>query len=277
MDNPETSNIKQIFPVRCKINIRANRRGEIPLRNHSMMLGAIYNLFAQADPVFSYKHHKNTNVRPWSFSLLKFNSNPEPAEKDGFSEIKKDMSGFFYIKTIDSDTYRVLMKFSSQGSNFIVGRIPFTVESIDVTRGGLNRIPEDINIIRIRLDSPTFFYNSSENKLQEFNGENFLIHQCEKFKQLGIMNIEPKQLFPYLWIIKKKTFESWGEITDFAGEQKVISLKGEVGKLVFKIVGNPTIRQLLGKILYLSEYTGIGTRTSMGFGHNTLLSMESNL
>jgi len=277
MDSTETKNIKQILPVKCRITLRANKSGEIPLRNHSMMLGAIYNLFAQADPLFSYKHHKNTNVRPWSFSLLKFNSNPEPAEKNGFSEIKKNMSGFFYIKTIDSDTYRTLMKFSMQGSNFVLGRIPFTIESIDLNLGDINSIPKDINLIRIRLDSPTFFYNASEKKIQEVNGENFLKYQCEKFKQLGILNLEPKQLFPYLWIIKKNTFESWGYITDFSEEKGVFPFKGVVGKVTFKIVGEPSFRKLLGKILYLSEYTGIGTRTSMGFGHNTLLSIESNL
>jgi CRISPR-associated endoribonuclease Cas6 len=169
------------------------------------------------------------------------------------------------------------MKSPLKRIHFVLGKVPFSIKNIEVEHGNLNKVPENINIIRIRLDSPTFFYNASKNELEEFNAENFLNYQCEKFKQLGIMNLKPRQLYPYIWIINKKTSESWGHLTHSSGENGVISYRGEVGNIVFKIVGSPPIRNLLGKILYLSEFTGIGTRTSMGFGHNTLLSIEPNL
>jgi len=293
---------KLITPVKCHITVVAKNDGSIPLRNHTTMLGAIYMLFAKTNAPFSYAHHKSSNVKPWSFSLLKFYETPDPAIRKGFSKIEKGMRGYFFLKTIDFEAYNILMKFSVEGKEFKVGDVLFDIESIEVEKGNVDYLPEDFEKIRIRLDSPTFFYNASENELKPFTIENFLRYQCRKFRALGIINLEPERLFPYAWIKAQDTHVSWGHITppnhnisynsdkkisalmdhddeeevNYNAEEKkwVISFRGIVGEVSFMVLGKPAIKKILGKIFYLSEFTGIGTRTSMGFGHNTFLSIN---
>lgn len=129
-------------------------------------------------------------------------------------------------------------------------------------------------MVKVRFDTPTYFYRASMNLFESFNAETFLNFQCEKFKRLGIMNLEPEQFYPYLESIYEDTHESWGYLTDSVKRDRVISLKGISGDIIFEIKGNRLIKELIWKILYISEYTGIGTRSSMGFGHNSIISVK---
>ena len=89
-----------IVPVKCKLNFITNNAAEVPLRNHSIVMGAIYGLIAQVDPVFSYKHHKSTTVKPWSFSLLKFYEDPVNSLREGYSLVNRGRRGYFFIKSV---------------------------------------------------------------------------------------------------------------------------------------------------------------------------------
>ncbi len=271
MLNDNTSDLaEKIVPVNCKLNFITNNAAEVPLRNHSMLQGAIFGLLAQVDPVYSYKLHKSSAVKPWSFSLLKFYEKPEKSDRNGYSLIKSGQHGYFFLKSIDPKIRRILMQFSTRDKLLHIGKLGVFIEKINLFLGDYKRIPADIDTISIRLDTPTFFYDNRTKKIENLSSEIFLKYQCEKFKQLGIMNIDPEQLYPYLWILNDNTKESWGYITNLLNKNEPLSFKGLVGEIKFKVVGNLSEKSIIWKILYLSEFSGIGTRTSMGFGHNTL-------
>lgn len=259
-----------LVPVKCKLNFIANNTAEVPLRNHSMVMGAIFGLIAQVDPIFSYKLHKSTTVKPWSFSLLKFYEHPVNSLREGYSLVKRGTRGFFFIKSVYRKLQEILVQFSMRRKILHIGKLRINIEKITTENKNLKDTPPNIDTITVRLESPTFFYDNRTKIQEQLSSETFLKYQCEKFKQLEILNIEPEQLFPYMWVLKDKTQESWGYITKSRNKNETIGFKGQVGEVIFKIVGNPLERSIIFKILALSEFTGIGTRTSMGFGHNTL-------
>ncbi|MBN1800551.1 MAG: CRISPR system precrRNA processing endoribonuclease RAMP protein Cas6 [Candidatus Lokiarchaeota archaeon] len=258
-------------PVKCKIDFIALNSARIPLKNHSMMLGAIYGLFAQIDPVFTYKHHKSTVVKPWSFSLLKFYNKPwsEAEVRNDFIQVDEGTRGYFFIKSIRSDLDEMIKEFSLKGKIFHVGNLKMLITKIETHWSDFNKNYPNIDTIALKLEAPTFFYDARECKLDPFTIETFFNYQCEKFKQLNLFEIDPELLYPYAWILKKELKQSWGAVTNWNDPKESLIFNGWVGTVKFKIVGNILERTTLWKLFYLSEFTGIGTRTSMGFGHNS--------
>ena len=265
---------EKLTPIKCKINFITLNEAEVPLRNHTMMLGAIYDMFTQVYRGFSRRYHSFKDVKPWSFSLLKFDQNFDLSEKSGFYKIKRGIEGYFYIKTVDPEIYKLIKRFTSKKILFQLGKLTLNIENANIKVGNLKKIPKYINMVKIRFDTPTYFYRASMNLYESFNAETFLNFQCEKFKRLGIMHLQPEQLYPYVESIYEDTHESWGYLTDIVQRDRVISLKGISGDIIFEINGNRSIKELIWKILYISEYTGIGTRSSMGFGHNSIISVK---
>ena len=147
------------------------------------------------------------------------------------------------------------------------------IEGLNVSIGNLHEIPEPLNTVTIRLETPTFFYNALKKHLEHFSIETFLNFQCEKFKRLGIVNLDPTELYPYLILVQDYSRESTGYVTNKDNKSEIIPFKGRVGNVTFKIGGNPLEKSIMWKILYLSEYTGIGSRTTRGFGHNFIMSV----
>ncbi len=265
---------EEINPLKCRIRFKTLNSAQVPLKNHSMLRGAIYNIIHQIDPVFAYAINKSTVVRPWSFSLLNFHNKVQKTEKQGFYSIEKGFKGFFTLKTIDSRIVNFLKEYIARGLVLHVGQLKIQLQDVDIEQGNFNNIPENIDTMTIRLETPTFFYNNKTKKQEKLSSEILLNYQCEKFKQLGIINMEPEQLYPYLWILEEYTREQLGYLTSKIDKTKSIAFRGIVGNITFKIYGSSFERSLIWKLLYLSEFTGIGTRTSSGFGHNTLVSVK---
>lgn len=271
---PKTKLRTILTPIKCKIEFIAQNSACVSLKNHSIMQDAVYNIFAQIDPLFSYAHYNLNSVKPWSFSLLKFNTLPVRSIQRERTLIKPGVRGYFFLKTIDPKVYKILMQFMRKNKLFQVGKLKIIIERIETFEGDLYDIPESIDSITVRLEAPTFFYNNRLRLLEEFSAETLLNYQCEKFKQLDIMDIKSKQLYPYLRIFGNNTRESVGYITNSNNNDQALPFRGIVGNITFKIYGNSFERILIWKILYLSEFTGIGTRTSMGFGHSSLISVK---
>ncbi len=276
MLNESTSTSGETFqPVKIKFNFIARNDATIPLYNHSMLLGAIYELFAQVDPVFSYKQHKSTLVKPWSFSLLKFYEQTEKTNYEGYYRVNKGNKGYFFVKSINPYIKTLIQRFGEMEKIFHIGKLEAIVEKSQVETNNLHDVPDNLDTVVIRLETPTFFYNSRTKTEDSLSSETLLNYQSEKFKQLGIIDVDPEQLYPYFWFLNDYTEDSWGYITSNVDKSKVISFKGKVGRIKFKIVGTSFERAVIWKLLSLSEFTGIGTRTSMGFGHNSLESFTS--
>lgn len=260
-----------ISPSKCKFSFKADNTAVVPLKNHRVFQGAIYTLLAQADPPYMYAHKKSSKVKPWSFSLMRFREKPEMAERVGFHVIKEGMRGYFYLKSIDPKIRDILKAFSERRDSLYIGKLKIKFHEINVVAEPLCDIEPELDTVTIRLETPTLFYDSYNNNIEEFTIETFFNHQCEKFKHLGIVNIDPEQLYPYMWIIENNTRESRGYITNEKDPSCSIALRGVIGDIKFKIVGNPLEKSIIWKILFLSQFTGIGVRTSMGFGYNNLL------
>ena len=266
--------LKNFSLAKYRINFECINTASVLLSNHSMISGAIYNMIAQINPIFSYKLHKTTTVKPWSYSLLKFVEKPLKTEKKGFSLIKRGMQGFFFLKTIDTRVSDCLLKYAEDIDSMTIGKLKLKIQQILIEEGRMDNSPDAINTVTIRLETPTFFYNSSTKKQESFTGEVFLSSQCDKINQLGIMSLNSEELFPYLWVLSDNTQESWGYLTDRNSKRNAIPFKGRVGYITFKIVGSSFVRDLIWKLIYLSEFTGIGTRTSVGFGHNSITTIK---
>jgi len=259
--------------IKCKFIVNAQNNAQIPLRNHSKIYGAIYNLLFEMNPLLSREIHLSTDVRPWTYSYLKFERKQSKSEKKGFFNVKKGEKGFFFIKTIDPEIGSLIKSYALKNKHFRIDALNVFIEGLNVSIGNLQEIPEPLNTVTIRLDTPTFFYNALENHLENFSVESFLNFQCEKFKRLGIVNLDPTELYPYLILIQDYTHESTGYVTNKDNKNEIIPFKGRVGNITFKIGGNPLEKSIMWKILYLSEYTGIGSRTTRGFGHNFIMSV----
>lgn len=272
-DNNRIKMRTNITLLKCKFSVVAKNDAQIPLRNHSKIYGAIYNLLFEMDPQFSRKIHLSTTVRPWTYSYLTFERKQPKSEIKGFVKVKKGERGHFFIKTIDPEIGRLIRSYTVQNKLFKIDALNVIIERLNIHEGNLNEIPDPLNTVTVRLETPTFFYYAQEKRLENFTIEAFLNFQCEKFKQLGIVSLEPTQLYPYLIIVQDYTRESTGYLTNKENKSEVISYKGRIGNITFKIGGNLLEKSIMWKILYLSEYTGIGSRTTRGFGHNFILSV----
>lgn len=265
---------KKITPVNCKLILITQNDADIPLTNHSKVQGTFYNLLSQVNPKIMYQYHKSTLVKPWSFSYLRFYFKQPRSEKRGFTHIRRGQRGYINIKTIDSDIHELIKKYVNERESLEIGSLKLIIERVEFEHGNLNKVPQSIDTITVKLETPTFFYNARKRTLDKFTAETFLNYQCEKFKQLGIVNLEAEELYPYLRIVQDYTQKRRGYISNMIDKNKVISLEGQVGNITFKIVGNSFERTLMWKLVYLSEFTGIGIRTSLGFGYNSIISIK---
>ncbi len=265
---------KEITPVKAKLILITQNEANIPLTNHSKVQGTFYNLLSQINPKLTYQYHISTRVKPWSFSYLRFYSKQLKSEKKGFTHIKEGQRGYIEIKTIDSDIYMLLKIYANEKETLQIGDLNLIIERAEFEHGNLKKAPQTLDTITVRLETPTFFYNARKKTFDRFTGETFLNYQCEKFKQLGVVNLEAEELYPYLRIVQDYTQNRLGYISSMADKNKVIPLNGQVGIITFKIVGNEFERNLMWKLIYLSEFTGIGVRTSLGFGYNSIISIK---
>ncbi|MHA1509909.1 MAG: hypothetical protein ACTSO6_14545, partial [Promethearchaeota archaeon] len=223
--------------IKCKFLVNAQNNAQIPLRNHSKIYGAIYNLLFEMDPHLSRKIHLSTDVRPWTYSYLKFERKQPKSEKKGFFNIKKGEKGFFFIKTIDPEIGSLIKSYALKNKRFRIDALNVFIEGLNVSIGNLHEIPEPLNTVTIRLETPTFFYNALEKHLEHFSIETFLNFQCEKFKRLGIVNLDPTELYPYLILVQDYTRESTGYVTNKDNKSEIVPFKGRVGNITFKIGG----------------------------------------
>ena len=261
--------------IKCKIDFITKNRAIIPLNNLSMVQGGLYYIIAQTDHDISDMYHLSRSVKPWSFSFLKFIKPPIEAKKSGFSIIDQGVKGYFFLKMTEPQLYKILIDFAANRKILRINdyELMLSIDKVQTDFGSINTIPDNINEITVRLETPVFFYKHALNLHEELSSKTLLNYQCDKLKQLGIMNLEAESLVPYLEINYDDTKEGWGYLKKKKTNES-IGYRGVVGTICFKIKGSQLERELIWTILYISEYTGIGTRTSMGFGHNTIISVK---
>ncbi|MFX1317461.1 MAG: hypothetical protein ACFE9T_16485, partial [Promethearchaeota archaeon] len=180
--------INNFKPIKFKIDFITRNTAKVLLTNHNMVEGAFYSILAQTDPVYSYKHHKSTSVRPWSFSLFKFYEDTLKLDKNGFSLIEQNKRGYFFLKTIDKRLNQILKEFAESGKILHLGKLELLIEQLNIKNCDIHNVPTNIDTVTIRLETPTFFYNNRTKDIDQLTAETFLKYQCEKFKQFGIMN-----------------------------------------------------------------------------------------
>lgn len=256
--------------INCKVNFITENHAQIQLYNLSPYLGMIYDTIENIDAKIAYQYHNSGNVKPWSFSLLKMH-NYKKANERGFYYIKKGTRGFWVFNTIDLKIFEVLLETFKQELLLHFNQLKMKLISIDYGNKEIFQ-KNSFKTITTQLHSPTYFYRVKEKEYLPFTERTFLDFQLNKFKLLGLIkhfNID--LLLPFIRIIKKYTKKKYLSIS--IGEQTV-RMYGNLGFITFKINGDDFTKELLWKLIHISQFTGIGTRSSMGFGHNSIIAIK---
>ena len=261
----------KIRSLKCKVSLKFNESFELPDRNHTIAKGIVYNLLSSIDQKFSYELHSTPNINPYSFSLLKFHRRMPKGERKGHIKINRGELATIYINTIHPSVSKCLLQSGIQKKAIKCGTGTVNIEKIDVKIGEIKDVPDIYEKIRVKLHTPMFLkkYNALDKKYDRIpiTVENIIGNMCDALYRIRGVCIDPNELYPYIRLLNhhSKLYDSIGykrNPEDPFGKPYIY--KGKVGTLVFKITAN---HKIIGKLFNFTEYMGIGSDTSSGFGH----------
>lgn len=260
----------------CKIDLVAIKDATVDLFNASAHSGSFYGLIESTDPKLAKTMHKSTIVKPWSFSTILF---PAGAKRDGdgYHHVRAGSKGFWIMNTTSTAVRNAIVAVATQGKRIHLGRAEIAVQRVavdDRTFTGYPGEEKDIDTITVKIHSPAFWYNATTKKFEQFSARVFLEHQLRKMNDLGIVTRrenDMNDIEPYFRVLRDDTSRKSMSIT-VDGKTRLIH--GIAGHITFKLSGDGETKQMVWEILHASQFTGIGTRTSMGFGHCSITSIK---
>ena len=269
-----TWNDGSFHPFHAKIDIVVLEDGDIPLLNVSGIVGMFYSMIERSSSIASTNMHDGKSMKPWSFSSVRFQHRPLKVDgKKGFYRIKKGSRASWFFNTLDGNVMQLLIHSLRDDNALHLHSLPMRVE----------RFPEDVRYVTMQFHSPTFMTRISRNQgcgkktLEkiDINGANLLDFQTWKLDMLGLISkgVEPSSIKTLLRVVRDDTSERTMFITRKDGNG-VIPFKGRQGYMTFKLNGTMEEREMVWKILWLSQFTGIGSKTGMGFGHCSIKSWK---
>lgn len=258
--------------IHSKINIVAENDAQIPLYNLSAYQGMIFNTIEDFDAQVSYRYHLNHNIKPWSFSLLKMKKY-EKTDTRGVYSIKKGTHGYWILNTIDSKAFEAFLKTHKRDTHLNLNSLKLKIKSIEYENKTYQSFPEkEFKTITIQLHTPTYFYRANTKEILPFTEETFLESQLRKLQSLNLItSFDVIRLRPFIRIIRDDTSNKYLSMT--IGDQ-IFRGYGSIGYITFKLSGEINVKELLWELFHISQFTGIGTRSSMGFGHNSIISIK---
>lgn len=253
---------------RCILHLSAKNKAEIPLYNASAIQGMVYNTVENAYPKLAYMLHHQRGARPWSFSMLTSKKALKKSTRGYFSVVEGDSFLFF----LNTTSEHVALSFK-QAKLLHLNQLELEVQTIEIKDYTYFTYPEkEVKTVTIRLDTPTFFFDSRKKEFLEFTVETFLSYQLHKFFSLGLITEEysADSLYPLLRLLRDDTSDGYLSLSR-NNDKGVIDYHGKKGQLTFKLNGTEEEKALLWDLLFISQITGIGSRTSLGFGHNSII------
>ncbi|MFW6130325.1 MAG: CRISPR system precrRNA processing endoribonuclease RAMP protein Cas6 [Atribacterota bacterium] len=260
---------------RIKIEFETLNTGKIPLFNLSMIQGMFLSLIEDVNYKISRIVHDNHKMKPWSFSLL-YPDKYEKSSKKGFYKIKKGTRCKWFFHTISKGFKDIIISAFKEGLTVNFKHIKGKIKKLKVEDHTYQTPPEEgFKFIKIKLHSPTFFYLQEKNKLLEFSIESLFIAQLKKLKKLGfIKEYNKEKLLLLVRIYESYLQERSCVIKKYGYRSENKDLFGKYGNFVIKVNGSFKNKTSIWELFNLSQFLGIGSKSSMGFGHNSLMKVS---
>jgi len=255
--------------ISCKIILEAMNDATITLYNASVYQGMVYNMIENVNPKLAYVLHENGTVKPWTFSVLQFPFN-KTNEKGNYT-IQKGLRGSWVIATTRKAIMDAIMQSSTQGKVLNFGILALRIVTIEMHDGSRVGCPDGITSIIIHLDTPTLLRDLKTGKDRPMTAETLLVAVKRKIKQLGVItDMDVNALLPFVRVLRDDTRNSAMFVTKIVKRDGVVTQRGRIGYVTLKLVGSDDVKMTVWELLNAMQYTGIGSQTSLGFGHVTI-------
>ena len=120
----------------------------------------------------------------------------------------------------------------------------------------------------MQFHSPTLFRKHDDDNITTwFDVEKFMRFQHDAVTRNGWMDEPPcpvDKLVKSIQVIQNNTRSSWMELRRAS---KNIRIDGFSGKVEIRVKGDINTKDWITRCIALSQCIGVGSRTSMGFGH----------
>lgn len=286
LDNQELIewNTVNVVPIHAKFDLVALDDAEIPLYNVSGVTGMLYDMIEEANARASYNLHeqRKSELKPWSFSPVKFERFQKTGRK-GYYTVEKGTRASWFFNTLDPNVIRLLVQSWKEGRDLHLHSLPLKIEKVTAEDHSYDRFPEDARVVTVQLHSPAFFSKTRKKgrgdrerrvtEFLDFNGRNILRFQIWKLETAGVIKagVDVESIAPLLRVVRDDTVERALFATRNDGKG-VIWFRGKQGFVTFKLNGTMEEREMIWEILRLSTFVGIGSKTGLGLGHASIKS-----
>lgn len=273
----------KVTPIHAKFDLVAMKDAGIPLYNMSGVSGMLYDMIEAARPRVASNLHGSNDLKFWSFSPVKFEKYVPVDGKKGFYAVKKGTRATWFFNTLDPNVIALLVHSWKEGRALHLFSLPLKIDRVEAEDHSYDRFPGDARFVTMQLHSPVVFSQAKKKGRGErerrviekfaFTGENLLRFQLWKLDKAGLIEkgVDVESIAPLLRVLRDDTTERSMFITRHDGKGAV-PFRGKQGFVTFKLNGTIEEREMIWEILRLSTFTGIGSKTGMGFGHCSIKS-----
>nr|MDO8087947.1 CRISPR system precrRNA processing endoribonuclease RAMP protein Cas6 [Candidatus Sigynarchaeum springense] len=255
------------------VHYRAISSGIYRPNNQSDVHGMILAMLRAHDPVISESLHQHGMRKPWSFSRAFFDGGKLVPDSP-WVHVREGTAGRFYINTMSLDVYEAIAATSMGHRQARLNDIVLGITDIDCTRTDFASLLPTRDL-QITFHTPTFFRERDDRHVTTYLDLSKLISfQCDAVAKTGLISAEPKRLYGNIAILSQSTALSNGMLHE---QGKNIVWPGFVGKAVLRCTSDD--RALLEEftaLMLASQFTGVGSRTSAGFGHASVEILFNN-
>lgn len=246
------------------VHYKAVSSGIYRPNNQSDVHGMILAIIQAHDPNISASMHQHGMRKPWSFSRCFFDGGT-PVPDSPWVHVREGTSGRFFINTTSLDVYEAIAATSMGRRQTRLNDIAIDITDIDCTRTEFSALVPARDI-QIMFHTPTFFRERDDKHVTTYLDLAKLISfQCDAVAKTGLPVVGPARLSGRVAILSQATNLSNGILHE---QGKNIVWPGFVGKAVIRCkVDDQATRKEFTTVMVASQFTGIGSRTSAGFGH----------
>jgi CRISPR-associated endoribonuclease Cas6 len=268
----EMKNGKQEQLLKCLVKFVVKNDGVIPSRNAGAVHGAIMDLVKKSNPALSRKLHGKRRRKPWSFSKPFFNR-CKHVGAGRFLLVTSGTTGYFHVNTLDRNVHGAFMQSIITGKAFRIGELKCDILSVDSKE--IDRVPDNPARIDIQFHSPALFRDHDDDTSTAwFDPEKLVRFQHDAVTRNALMEEPPvpvDELVNLVLVERSEIRSSWAKLHRGGID---IRVNGFTGTVTLRLRGNINARKWLARMFTVSQCTGIGSRTSLGFGHCSVTMKE---
>jgi CRISPR-associated endoribonuclease Cas6 len=245
--------------------------GAIQPRNVGSMHGAMLRFIEHSDPSLSKSLHEKGRRKPWSFSKPFFDVVKRNGINDArFLLVSGGTTGRFHVNTFDTTVHSAFTRAAMGKMSLRIGKLRCDVISVDSKK--VQIVPPDPVMVFMTFHSPTLFREHDDGSVTSwFDVEKLVRFQHDAVTRNGLMEEPPvpvEDLVKMVAVERNDTRSSWSKLHRGGID---IRVNGFTGKVTLRLQGNDDGKRWLARALVASQCTGIGSRTSLGFGHCSVI------